>query len=93
MPVFVPVPRHDGIETIGHDPRDRPTFGIGVRRGPATGSRRDRCLLGDVATIARLAAYRLNAAVNARAVCAVASRLAFVSARALSIMKSWKTPS
>ena len=93
MPVFVLVCRHDGIETLGHDPQDRPTFGIGIRHGPATGSRRDRRLLGGVATIARFAAYRLNAAVNAPAVCAVASRLAFVSARALSIMKSWKTPS
>jgi hypothetical protein len=91
--VFVPGSRRDGIEALGHDPRDRPTFGLGPRRGPATGLRRDRWLRCEVAAIARLSAYRFSAAFNARAVWAVAARLAFVSARALSIMKSWKTPS
>ena len=39
------------------------------------------------------AAYWRKAALKALAVCAIAARVALVSARALSIMKSWNTPS
>jgi hypothetical protein len=47
MLVFVAADRHD---------EHQPTYGVGLQRGPAAIWWRDRCLRGDVVTIARLAA-------------------------------------